>query len=315
MAQTLLPENFPEINVKEATVTSAEAAAGANSIVVENAQNAAPNDFIYIGTPGSEKVEKAKVASVTGQTITLVGALSFKHERFSLVTVVRGDQIQVYTAANVDGSIPADADFSAHDSPVDIDADDVATIITDEDGTTDLWYKYVYYDSDASQEVTTLNASVADRGGDYGAYATIEDILIEAGLDRNPYIKKTYVALKRFGVQSEINSKLNTSYTVPFTEPIPGIIEHITILMTAGYVLMREYGPTASGTSKDGEAKLQQGRDLLGKAAGGTIDIVDESGESLTSKNAISGWPNSSTATAEGSRGGSKRAFRMSDRF
>ena len=62
----------------EITYLSDDATAG-TSLSVENAQGFLANDYLVIGRTGSEKTELRKIASITGNTITLSAAASFSH--------------------------------------------------------------------------------------------------------------------------------------------------------------------------------------------------------------------------------------------
>jgi len=44
---------------------------------------------------------------------------------------------------------------------------------------------------------------------------------------------------------------------------VPEIIKTITKLLAAGWLMWQEYGEEASGTSKDGIAKVEQARSML----------------------------------------------------
>ncbi len=315
MSATLVFENYPAINSKENTLVATSAIVGAGDVVVENAQNIVANDFIYLGSAGTEQVEKQKISSVTAQTLDLVGTLAFAHKRFSLVRAVYGDQIQIYRAANVDGSVPLDASFATLDSPIDLDPDQLSTTYIDATGSTEFWYKHVYFNSGTAAEVTSLNAVKAVRGGNYGEYASTEQIRKQAGISKNPYITDGEVALKRLSTQAEIDAALNTLYTVPFGDDVPDLVRQVCILIAAGYILINEYGATASGTSKDGKEMLEEGRELLRNIASGTADLVDISGASLVTTRRVRGWPNNTTKDAKKSEGGGERIHRMSDVF
>ena len=315
-------ENYPSINIKERAELAEEVAAAATAVPLVSAQNIAEGvDFLYIGRPGQEKVEKRLAGAVTGNSVA-VSALAYAHPQFGVVNVLRGDQIQVYRAANVDGTPPADSSFSEHGSKVDIDPDQIQTDYNDATGSTSFWYKYRYYNSDSSSYVTDLSEVKAIRGAEYGNYTTIAAIRIEAGIQNNPYISDKYVADKRAQAQAIINAALKGTYTVPFTGDIPEVVERMVELLAAGYILKAEFGDQATGTDRDGQGKIDEvlrtdedNPGLLQQVINGTYQLTDEAGGTVATTERISGWPNATTADTAVEDGGSKRKMRMGMKF
>src|SRR5690606_25108243 len=109
---------------------------------------------------------------------------------------------------------PADSAYAAVGDPVDIDPDQVETEITDAGGSSLYWYKWVYFNSESEEEVTELAQVDAFRGEDYGNYATVEDIRVEAGIEDNIYIPDSFVRARRAEAEDVINSALKGAYNV-----------------------------------------------------------------------------------------------------
>lgn len=313
MSAKIRVQNFPSLNIKELTYLSADVAAGLSTFTPENIQGLSENDFIFIDQPGQEQVEKRQITDITTGVVT-VAALSNPHNKGAQVMAVVGDQVKLYRASNVDGSIPADGSFSAVGSAVDLDSDNVETEITDSSGGTGYWYKYVYYNSNTAQEVSNLADVDAVRGGGFGDYTTLSEIRFEAGMQSNKYVTDVYIAECRLAAQAEIDAALKFRYTVPF-DPVPELVSYIAKVLAAGMVLVREYGPQAEGTSKEGKNKLDEARDLLKKIQDGVIDLVDAIGNPISATNRVTGWPNAETEDAEPEDGGARRSFRISDRY
>ena len=158
MADLLKLDNFPELNLKEKTELSADVAAAATTFTVKNASGLVDTDtdedILVIGPPGHEACEKRTIDTISGSTIT-VAALSFAHKKYTKVASLRGDQIKIYRAANVDGTKPADASFSLL-TTVTIEVDQHYTEYKDATGGSDYWYKQTFYHS--LQEVETALA-------------------------------------------------------------------------------------------------------------------------------------------------------------
>lgn len=320
MSVILKFDNFTPINKVEKTYLNADAAVNATAITIKSTQGITTNLFALIGAPATENVELRQITAISGANLT-VAALIREHKKYTDVLVLNADRIQVYRAPNVDGTTPADAAFAKLGGAVAIDSDQLTTSYTDSDGSSGYWYKYTFYNSATLAESKLANSD-AVRGGNLTDYASVRDIREEAGITNNPYISDVYVAGQRSRAQSVLNAALKGNYTVPFAAPVPGIIERMTILLTAGYILKREYGGGALGTNADGQAKIDEvmrtdedNPGLLQQILNGTLQVVDSTGASSGTRIHVSGWPNSTTKDTPTSEGGSTRKFRAGMRF
>lgn len=315
MSALLRVDNFAPSNVREIAQLKEDAAAAANTATLVSVQQVAATDILYIDRLGTESVEKQVVQSIAGLIITIVGTFVRQHSAGARVTFLRGNQHKIYRAANVDGTIPADADFSLlAGGTVDIDYDQAHTDFQDSTGGSDYWYKATQYNTVSSTE-TSLAEAKAVRGGGFGHYCGIDAIRGEAGFTQNPYITDAMIATRRDDAESEINGELVGMYTIPFTAPIAPIITNITRLLAAGWLLAAEYGPVSSGTNKDAKDKLDQARAMLARIKKREITLTGVTGEAETISDGISGWPNNSTPTTPMAQGGSTRKFRMEQEF
>lgn len=317
MAQSLSIDNYTSLNTITTTVLDADAAVGATALTVKDNLDFLVNDQFIIGSLGSQKSEKLSVTSLTGNTVINTAATKFNYLRFDVLTKLFGDKMKIYTAPNVDGTIPADAAFTNLLTTLTIDIDNKYTNYTDPAGSSAVWYKYTYFNSVSSAE-TSLADSVAVRGGNVGSYCTIDDIRQEAGMMNNPYITNVMIDQYRQQAQAEINSTLSGLYVIPFTAPINYNIQLATKLISAGLLLKSDYGPMASGSSKAGEDKLTDGYDLLAKIDDRTIVLLDVLGNEtiIVDAGSVTSWPNNTTNGADYSNGGDNgHVFRMSYRF
>lgn len=321
MSQTLTIPNYAQRNILESTELSSDAVSGQAALTVANNQNFAANNHVVIGTLGGDYLEKILVLSVAGTTtITATANLSRTHTKYAPVKKLYGNKIRIYRSANVNGSAPADGDF-AELATIDIDFDQAQSSYTDNNGSSDYWYKFTYYNSVADSE-TPLSDSNAVRGGGYGNYASLESIRKEAGLQGNSYITDELIDEKRQAAQALINSTLAGRYVVPFESPINPLIAEITRVLAAGYVLTKEYGNTSSSTYKEGKDKIDSVTNAdktgtLDRIDSGSLTLVGATGVSVaaTGGGNVAGWPNDTTATAQATVGGAPRLLRMSDRY
>lgn len=322
MSQTLKIDNFNSLNIQEETALTADAAISASpvSLAVLNSQGYLANDIFILGTLASEISEKLTVTSIPDTSHINVAALTKAHTKFERITKLFGDKIKVYRAANVDGTVPADANFSVI-ATVDIDYDQKATVYVDAAGSNAYWYKFTYFNSTTSTQ-TDIGDSTAGRGG-IDNYATIDSIRREAGLTNNKWISDSQIDEKRQTAQAIIDSTLQGRYTVPFTSPINPLIAEITRRLAAGYLLTDDYGPTQTLDTRQGQAKINyvtndQKTGVLDKLVAKSLNLTDLKGTetAVTETGAFKMWPNNTTSSApEASGGDNGFGFTRSTRY
>ena len=314
--QTITVPNFKDANIKEHSKLDADTIVGATTLALAHSNDMATNDYLYVGRLGSEGAELTTIATVPSISSATTAALVKPHSRFDDVTVLFGNKIKVYRASNVDGTVPADASFSVVGTSNNIDVDQVSTSIIDADGGSDYWYKATYYNSTTSGE-TPLADAIASRGGGYGDYASIESIRNDAGLQNNHFITDAQINEKRQAAQSLINGQLTGIYTIPFIAPINPHIAEITRKLAAGYLLTNDYGMVSSFSTNNGKAKVEWAIDQLNKLKARETTLTDNAGTdtSISTTSGLQMWPNTTTADADTSAGGSARMFRTGDRY
>lgn len=289
--EILIADNFGAINLLEETELSAGAAASQANVVVVNPQGYATNDYVLVGDVGSDRAEIKKILSITGQTITFSSNLSLDHTKDETLTKLRGNQINFYRAANVDGTVPSDASFSLV-STVSIEPDQTETEYVDSVGGSGYWYKFTYY-NDVSSEETDISTAQAVRGGGYNQYASVDQVRTEAGLKNNKYIDDAQILEAIEDAEGQVKASLAAAgYTLPLAE-VPYLIRYVTKQLAAGYLLTNSYGAQHMGTEKDGDLKIKRAMDILTKIESGkttlTIPPTDETVSQDTTS--IAGYP------------------------
>jgi hypothetical protein len=139
-------------------------------------------------------------------------------------------------------------------------------------------------------------------------------------LQGNRYITDEKIHEKRRVAQSVIDGTLTGLYPVPFTPPVNQIINEITQLLAAGYLLTQESNTAAAraqGEALIAQATNKDGTGWLDKLNTKAIKITGLLGDPQTIADAggFNAWPNSSTASAAPTQGGGERKFRVSDRY
>lgn len=323
MAIQLRADNFSATNIKQQTKLNADYAAGIATFTVENNADIVANSILYVGRLGSESCEKLVILSVSGATsITTTTNSVLPHSRFDDITIVYGDKLKVYKAANVNGTAPAEAAFTTSLTPVTIQADRAYTDITDTTGSSDYWYRFTYYNSISATE-TNLADSSSVRGGGYGNYVAIEAIRDEAGLANNIYITDSIIDKARQEAKALIHAELSGLYTLPFTEPVNPLITLCNKLLAAGYLLTKDYGVANTQNTNEGQAKINR---VTNPQKTGYLDRLNTKDLVITSQDgtdtsivgtasSMSGWPDGTTADADEEDGGGGFLFTMKTRY
>lgn len=318
MSVTLKIDNYGSANILQQTQLDADAAASQAVLVVKNNSGFAASDYVLVGEPGAETSELRSILSVAGTTgITMTANFGRSHNQFEKATKLFGNKIKIYRASNVNGSQPADASFSLL-ATSDITADETSTVYTDTNGSSDYWYKFVYYNS-TTDTSTALADSGAVRGGNVGDYASIESIRNKAGFTNNRYVTDSMIDEHRQAAQAEINGKLASRYTVPFTAPINPFIADITRRLAAGYLWLDQYGKAYVEDSTDkGSLMVKSAKDDLTALQNGSSTLLNETGTDISNGSTgggigFDGWANDDTETTATADGGSERNFRIGD--
>lgn len=302
MSQTLNINNFGPTNLVQQTRLSAVTPASSATLGVLNNAGISANDFIAVGTLGSDTTELLTVQSITGEnTITPTAHSTLDHAAYDYVNKLFGNKIKVYRAPNVNGLQPDDTDFASI-ATIDIQIDRAYTQYTDATGDNTFWYKFTYFNSTLSSE-TNLADSKSVRGGSTGDYCSIYDIREEAGFKNAPYVTDPMIDAKRQAAQDEINGTLHGFYTVPFTAPINPFISDICRRLAAGLLLIEQYSAISATSTANGTAKVTAARADLQALAMKEKVLVDTTGASMAqpgSTGGVSSWPDATTDATSG---------------
>jgi len=262
------------------------------TITLVNANNFAADDFIVIEYEGQEKAEIGQISSINAdkKTVTLQAALKFSHDKGARVTKLYYNQRRLYreTASGSESYTLVETKSIQIDKPL-------GTEFIDSGGTAGLRYKVTYYNSGNGTE-TAIADSVAVYGGDTGHYCTLDEIINEAGFDSAENLDSSRVVILRTRAEAEVKSSLIYRYTLPLSET-PDLINQITILLAAGWLMYASYGPEATGTDKDGIEKVKMARSMLKDIRLGNLLLLGSDGTIMTQKEtpSISGYPNATT--------------------
>lgn len=306
--QTLELPNFDALNIRGKSRLVADAAADQPVAALENPQGFIVQEYAILGEPGAEDAELILIDGVDEDQITAAENLARDHSRGEAITLLSGNMIRIYRASNVNGYEPDDdADYSLLDT-IEIDVDQMSTEYTDETGGSDYWYKKTYYNETTGLE-TALEDSDAVRGGNYGHYVTLDEVVDEAFPAGNDYVRASLVADARDDAEDEVNGTIASRYTLPLTST-PRMLKRATKLIAAGWLLTKVWSTGEEGTNKDGNDRLKKGREILDRIATGKLGLLDVQQVAVSGEQAqLGGYPTSSNSNCGGPK------FRMTMKF
>jgi hypothetical protein len=305
LAKTLYAPTESFIKVERAEL-DADVSAGTNvSLTLKNNNGLAQNEFIDIGHEGAEGAELEQInAAVSGSTSVQVATLKFAHKKGEPVIKYRYNKRKFYGATSKTGSY---TELTGDGSPKEIQVDDPMGTLLEYTGSTYTFFKATYYNSQTGDE-TALADAEATEAAESKRYASIYAIRKKAGIADNPFYSDAHVERKRKQAENEVNSVIFHTYTLPLSE-VPPIVQQITELLAAGYIMYEEFGSEGDGGKMLGEARalikaIKDGRQRLLASDGTELERYADVGM-------LDGYPDDSIE--EGSA--DDRRFRISDKF
>lgn len=246
---------------------------------MENVQGFAENDYIAIERIGTETAELIKIASITGQIITLSTNVSFIHKEGIQIQKIAFNKRKFYRADSKTGTYSL---LSSGTVDIEIDRPD-GTFFEDDNGTSSHWYKATYFNVYDDIE-TTLADAIPTQGGGSNHYTSIYAIRKQAGFEDAYSILDEVISDYRQEAEDEFESRIVSIYTVPLTSK-PKIVRQIVNLLAAGNLLIKEYGMESDiEISKSGARMLERANELIEKIMNGTLKLVDEDGALIGTK-------------------------------
>ena len=156
---------------------TAKANSGQKDLVVLNATNFSANQFVVIGTLGEESCEIGKIASISGNTITLTANLGVTHAENTPITVIDYDQVELWKATTETGTYAL-----VSGTITDLSADEEFTLLEDADAVSTDYFKIKYYNSH-SETYSEFSDSLSQAGFSRYALASIQDHVLKVAED------------------------------------------------------------------------------------------------------------------------------------
>ncbi len=280
--------------------------AGSNIVVkVISNQGFTVDDFVILKREGTEQAHLARISETIGNDYLKIQEVKYDLEIGDPVVKIDYNQRKLY------GSLTKDGEF------VLVETKDIA--VDNPQGTyfgytgDYIWFKATYYNTITSIE-TSLDDAIAVEIGEPTRYCSIYDIREESGFLDNDYIDDGRIDNLRLQAEAEVKASIGSVYKLPLSANSE-VIRTITKLLAAGWLMWQEYGSEASGTSKDGIAKVEQARSMLKAIRENRLKLFDENDVELArasdsiSGGTISGYPDSTTPDSE------KAQFRIDQIF
>ena len=315
MAQTLKLTNFGSNNTLAQTKLTGDLGAGVTALPVVNSVNFLENLITLIGAAGAQGSEiQTTAAPADSTTVTLTEVTSLQHNNGDPVTLLVGDRIRVYRAADAynNGTQPPDTDFEAINGTTGtaIDPSQALTLYTDDGGNSTFWYKYTYYNSVSSAE-TDLASSTAVWASQVH-YVSLDQVRRAAGLTNSPNVTDDLIAEFRDAAEKEINGALLPVYDFPLPKPTNPIIVEIAKNIAAGELKHEMYqnvsvaqataGETLADKARNGGGSHTSLQDLVLRDV--VLEDANFNEETIDEGHGFGGWPDDTTKGAGRSQGG-----------
>lgn len=177
-------QNFSVSGFQQTYLTAALAVGDTALTVYNNLgfdSDTVANNYIVIGTIGTEEAEVLKITSIaTGVTITASSACVKAHKINEPVHLLKANQIRLYSSTTETGTF-------TELSKITMQYDEPHTYYNDTAGTATTWYKIVYYNANASADFGASVASVDAfmYGNLYGVangYATLQEVKLAGSI-------------------------------------------------------------------------------------------------------------------------------------
>lgn len=274
------------------TEVSEAVSSGENvSVKVKSNQGFNVDDFVILKREGTEQAHLAKIVELTGND-------SLKLDKVKYDLVVGDSVIEIdYNQRKLYGSLTKDGEYTLIETK-DITVDNPQGTYFSYTGDY-IWFKATYYNSVALIE-TSIDDAIAVEIGEPARYCSIYDIREESGFLDNDYIDDGRIDSLRLQAEAEVKASIGSVYKLPLSANSE-VVRTITKLLAAGWLMWQEYGAEASGTSKDGIAKVEQARSMLKAIRENRLRLFDENDIELIrastsiSGGTIEGYPNDDT--------------------
>lgn len=217
---------------------------GDTVLVVDNINNLAVNDFVLLGTLGSEYAEIKKISSISSNTITLTAGLTFDHSQDTTVSQIAYDKINFYRSATVTGVLTL-----LNVSPQTITPDNIYNSYNDTANTTGFgWFRF--YNSVTAESSSLSNAVPYAGWADNSVKLMLDSFYTQIGNrqrklisdgDAIRWLSEAYtIALNKLNI-------VNREYSVPTPQTIS------IISGTAEYALPDLFSKVRTVTNADGD--------------------------------------------------------------
>lgn len=278
MKQLFAPNEIQALT--ELTYLAVKAEANDSSITVDNVNGFDDDDYIVIGTLGSEKTELLQIGSISEQVISFKSGtqLSFGHAKEVRIQKILYNQRMFHRDTVKTGAFVTLIDTKN----IEVDRPN-GTFCEDSTGTSSHYYKATYYNSDEDIE-TSLDDAVAVKADESNHYTSITDVRRQAGFEEAYGISDEMIFDYREEAENEFESRISSIYSVPLS-PKPKLSRLIVNYLTAGNLLLKEYGMESDiEVSKSGARMLERANELIEKINNGEIKLIGEDGTALGTK-------------------------------
>lgn len=161
----------------EKSYLTAKAASGQTKLNVLNASTFAQNDFVVIGISGEKGTEIKKIASITGNEITLTANLVTTHGENTVVNIIDYDQAELWKATSENGTYA-----KVNGTIINLAIDEEYTLLSDSSAVSTDHFKIKYYNTQTTT-YSEFSDSIPYTGFARYALSSIQDHTLEEAKD------------------------------------------------------------------------------------------------------------------------------------
>ena len=167
--------SHPDINENEQSFLTTDYNAGVSSLIVDNANEFTADEYVIVGSLGSDKCEIVKISTVSGSTQTItVSSTIHAHNRGERVTFIPYNQITIQRSTD-SGSSYSDL------VTVDIRPDSTETFYQHITGASTDYYRVKFYNETTTNESQVSDGIIATGFVDNSAGQIIRAALLSLG--------------------------------------------------------------------------------------------------------------------------------------
>lgn len=266
-----------DIPYLDKTNLAQDISAGTQSVQVFNLLSLPSQTFFaFIGNGNGDNDEVVEFSGGSATSNTFEGTLRFDHKKYEVVQVSSVYKVRLYECSTSNGTFVVVTNGEVNLTTQNPDG----TTFFDVDLDTEKYYKINYIEKNADDtdveiwDIDTIKPFQIEGGDRKDVYATIQEVIDEAGQQYDNYDSKTiwgYIEAAKNRIDTALQG---VGVAVPMTNP-PAQIKYLTRLLAGIYL--------RNANGEDTDKQIEYAESLLDKIKDGDIVIPGTSAQKTVS--------------------------------